>query len=576
MKLEEKFSIRLEADISGVNKALDRVKNMTQSFGRRQKLNLGVDGAQFELMSNRLGDLRTELEWLLEQPAGTQSLAVMQVRAEIEKLEQQLAKAQPQAKSFFDQFKKNTEKSFSKGLKKVRRFTLALFGVHSIYRMLTRASNAYLAQDEETANKIRSAWVGLGAIFAPLLQRIADFTLKAVKYLDAFWTAFTGKGFLSSAMEKASKKATKAVGALNKQLAGFDEITNIGDTSGGSVAEPSWVKAFEDVEIDTKWIDRIESFGKWFKSNWQTVIGGFLGMATALQLIKFNVEAIRAFGIGIAIMSVINLVQELIKYLQSPTFERFGDIIFWLGGLVLGLGMAFASIPMIVAGVLIAVVGLFTKNFDNIRNNVTNFFDGIQTKLNNLPAIFRVPLTWINNYFRDFTLGLLNGFKGWVDGVKQVLDGLIRVFKGDFANGFLMIGKGIANAIISIVNTVINSINVLVSPIRALVVAVGKVTGKNWTMDNIRVPLIPKLASGTNYVPEDTLAYLHKGEAVVPKRFNAEGYGVGSDETNDLLRAMIEAVERIDINPVTTIKDVGQASVGYIRQQRRILGKEVL
>ena len=107
-------------------------------------------------------------------------------------------------------------------------------------------------------------------------------------------------------------------------------------------------------------------------------------------------------------------------------------------------------------------------------------------------------------------------------------------------------------------------------------VAVGKVTGKNWTMDNIRVPLIPKLASGTNYVPEDTLAYLHKGEAVVPKRFNAEGYGVGSDETNDLLRAMIEAVERIDINPVTTIKDVGQASVGYIRQQRRILGKEVL
>ena len=98
MKLEEKFSIRLEADISGVNKALDRVKNMTQSFGNRQKLNLGVDGAQFELMSNRLGDLRTELEWLLEQPAGAQSLAVMQVRAEIEKLEQQLAKAQPQAK----------------------------------------------------------------------------------------------------------------------------------------------------------------------------------------------------------------------------------------------------------------------------------------------------------------------------------------------------------------------------------------------------------------------------------------------------------------------------------------------
>lgn len=576
MKLEEKFSIRLEADISGVNKALDRVKNMTQSFGNRQKLNLGVDGAQFELMSNRLGDLRTELEWLLEQPAGAQSMAVMQVRAEIEKLEQQLEKAQPTAKSFFDQFKKNTEKSFSKGLKKVRRFTLALFGVHSVYRMLTRASNAYLAQDEETANKIRSAWVGLGAIFAPLLQRIADFTLKAVKYLDAFWTAFTGKGFLSSAMEKASKKASKAVGALNKQLAGFDEITNIGDSGGGSLAEPSWVQAFEDVEVNTEWMDRIQAFGGWFKENWGGVIGGLAGVATTIGLIKLGVDGIMALGIGIAVFSLIHLIKETIKYLNDPTFNRFGEVLFWLGGLVLGLGVAFGSIPVIVAGVLIAVVGLFTKNFDNIRNNVTNFFDGIQTKLNNLPAIFRVPLTWINNYFRDFTLGLLNGFKGWVDGVKQVLDGLIRIFKGDFANGFLMIGKGIANAIISIVNTVINSINVLVSPIRALVVAVGKVTGKNWTMDNIRVPLIPKLASGTNYVPEDTLAYLHKGEAVVPKRFNSEGYGIGGDETNTLLRAVIEAVEQIEINPVTTIKDVGQASVGYIRQQRRILGKEVL
>ena len=577
MKLEEKFSIRLEADISGVNKALDKVKNMTRSFGSRQKLNLGVDGAQFELMSNRLGDLRTELEWLLEQPAGTQSMAIMQVRAEIEKLEQQLAKAQPQAKSFFDQFKKNTEKSFAKGLKKVRRFTLALFGVHSIYRMLTRASNAYLSQDEETANKIRSAWVGLGAIFAPLLQRIADFTLKAVKYLDAFWTAFTGKGFLSSAMEKASKKASKAVGALNKQLAGFDEITNIGDTSGGgSLAEPSWVQAFEDVEVNTEWMDRIQAFGGWFKENWGGVVGGLAGAATTIGLIKLGVDGIMALGIGIAVFSLIHLIKETIKYLNDPTFNRFGEVLFWLGGLVLGLGVAFGSIPVIVAGALIAIVGLFVKNFDSIRTNVSGFFDNIQAKLDNLPAIFRIPLTWINNYFRDFVLGLIDGFGGWAEGVKMALDGIILLFKGDFAGGMALIGRGIANSIISIVNTVINAVNVLVSPIRALVVAVGKVTGKSWTMDNVRIPLIPKLATGTNYVPEDTLAYLHKGEAVVPKRFNSEGYGIGGDETNALLRAVIEAVEQIEINPVTTIKDVGQASVGYIRQQRRILGKEVL
>ena len=31
---------------------------------------------------------------------------------------------------------------------------------------------------------------------------------------------------------------------------------------------------------------------------------------------------------------------------------------------------------------------------------------------------------------------------------------------------------------------------------------------------------IPAFAVGTNYVPRDTLAYLHQGEAVVPKAYN--------------------------------------------------------
>ena len=92
--------------------------------------------------------------------------------------------------------------------------------------------------------------------------------------------------------------------------------------------------------------------------------------------------------------------------------------------------------------------------------------------------------------------------------------------------------------------------------------------------------LLSKIASldtGTGYVPSDTLAMIHKGEAVIPKKFNApEYFGSGNSELIAEMRATREAIERIEINPYTTIKDVGSTSVNYINQQKRILGREVV
>lgn len=56
---------------------------------------------------------------------------------------------------------------------------------------------------------------------------------------------------------------------------------------------------------------------------------------------------------------------------------------------------------------------------------------------------------------------------------------------------------------------------------------------------------IPKFAVGTNYVPRDMLAYIHEGEAVVPKAYNPAAGGSGSDGNAELvaeLRALREAV----------------------------------
>ena len=89
--------------------------------------------------------------------------------------------------------------------------------------------------------------------------------------------------------------------------------------------------------------------------------------------------------------------------------------------------------------------------------------------------------------------------------------------------------------------------------------------------------MIAKLDTGTSYVPNNQLAMIHQGEAVIPKKFNSREYfGMGNDDTNELLKELIDRVENIEINPYTTIKDVGTASVNYINNQNRVMGRGVI
>lgn len=226
-----------------------------------------------------------------------------------------------------------------------------------------------------------------------------------------------------------------------------------------------------------------------------------------------------------------------------------------------------AIIAAVVA--VIAVIVLVIKHFDELKEVVIGVFNMIWETIK---IVFQA---------------MWDHLMGWVDGIKEIFSGIIdiitgpfkdtvRVIKlllqGDLLGAVKAVGKGIANAFIRPLNVAIAGINLVLSPLRAMIVALGKVTGKNWTMSNIKIPKIPTLEVGTNEIKAEGLYHLHEGEAVVPKKYNpaTDGYNDGADNRQiidlliDLNASMIQYAER-PININMDSKKVAEATYDNIQ-----------
>ena len=134
----------------------------------------------------------------------------------------------------------NITSTFKNGLKSIRRFTLSLLGVQTLFTGLSKAISSYLTFDEDLSNSIQNNWYALGSLFAPILERVISLFSTATAYVTAFVKALTGIDLVARANAKSLNKQAKANAKANEKsrsLSSMDEITNIQDTSSGSASE---------------------------------------------------------------------------------------------------------------------------------------------------------------------------------------------------------------------------------------------------------------------------------------------------------------------------------------------------
>ena len=451
---------------------------------------------------------------------------------------------------------KNTlggENPMEKAVKTSKRLALSLFGVTTIWRGIIKSVNTYLSVNTELQARLNGMYYALGSLFAPVLEWILNILGTWVLYIDAF---ARGLGLAGIQMNNLNKQAKKT----SHSLAGFDEINNLTEKSsggGGSITNP-----FEGIVLGD-FADKLYVAGEWIKNNFPTFISLITALGTAFLILKRDYGTFKDnFGITLILTGVIGLIQSLISFIKDPSWEHFGEILVSIGVILAGLAVTLGILNnswLGLFGVVIAGVGLIIANWQKF----SDFFSALGTNLKKAwtDATDNLKETWNNAWS--------NLHKKASEWGKKIGDAVISVFT-PIEYGFKTF---INDNIIESINWVIRKIN---SVFGSSLPQMSKMTTTVYKKaSSIAIGGLSSYDVGTNYVPNDQLAYIHQGEAIIPKKFNSSEY-FNSDETNSLLQELIERVDAIELNPYVTVKDVGQASVKYINQQARIKGGSVL
>lgn len=435
-------------------------------------------------------------------------------------------------------------KSIANGLeratRKIKRFGLSLISVRSIFSLISRASSAYLGQDTELAQKLESAWIALGAVLAPIIEFIANLILKLVSVINSFIKSLTGVDLIARASSKSLKSASNSANALKKSLAGFDELQNLDQDVTGAGTGAGWANVFDN--IDETWDDTFKKLYNSvdiFKENIHKKMEDSMEDAKIL---------LRKSGFSEAFIDMYDFTARGSIKVMDGFIDSFKGILLILNGILTGNEEDVKEgFKQLIGGIWEMITGLVQTIFGAIAMLVTGIVDLLAKGCQWVYDHVIMPIeNWMEEKVRKPIINTFENIKNWI------YDNIIKPISNWFSDMFNGIKNTMETFNIDMKSGVIGTTINLIKGIKSYDV-------------------------GTNYVPEDQLAFVHKGEAIVPKKYNTGSYSSSSsDETNYLLSQIITAINGIEINPYTTITDVGKASLSYINNKSRQLGESVV
>lgn len=302
-----------------------------------------------------------------------------------------------------------------------------------------------------------------------------------------------------------------------------------------------------------------------FKNNWQTILLFILNpFAGVFKILYDKFEGFRNFVNGI-VGTIKNIFLGLfngIKNIVQGIFDFFKNVFILIVALVaMGLETIWNFISPFVNLVIQGfqtvwnaimtginfVINVFLSFVDLVYNNVLlpifNFFSLVFTSIwnfiiNGIDFIKNMFLTFVNFIYANILMPVFNFFNSVWNNIWSIISTVINKVKNGFSSvanfiktTFNNVRSFISNIFGTVAGVIKAPINGVISTINSVLKSMNKIKVPDWVPGlggkGVNFKMIPKLSVGTNYVQHEGLAYLHQGEAVVPKKYNPAVGGTG-------------------------------------------------
>lgn len=252
----------------------------------------------------------------------------------------------------------------------------------------------------------------------------------------------------------------------------------------------------------------------------QTAVAGIIAIISAAFLLLGVILAFTGanipLGIGFIALGAVGLAKtykEKWDTLDEPIKNTILTITAIVSAalLILGVILAFtgAAIPLGIGLIILGAAGLaatYATNWDTLPEETKNTVSTIMAIGGTLMIVLGLILI-LTGVGIPLGIGLLLvgaasivgaiafNWDSFTEKVKSIGGTIASIFSSvweGIKNGF----KAMVNGIISFANIWIDGLNALLWPIRALIVGIAKAFGSNITLDNVKIPHIPRLATG--------------------------------------------------------------------------------